>query len=377
MPGSFRFGLFITLWMLCLCPAVTASAATAPLSSRPAINQIPTTYENATITEDVSWRGSVVIKGALVVAAQATLRIEPGTVIRFMTVSSSRQLPRLVVMGRIQSIGTLDRPILFTAGSATLVKGGAWGGLLLLSSEKRNQLEHCRIEGAETGLEGRFSIVTAKALSITRSTNGCILRDSTASLASSNINDCDTGLEAHDSEVELRDATLAANRRGMSLFRSSVVMSSVVVTGSTELAILSDDCRLKFTACEISDNAGGARVTGGEGQIFLSSFVRNRETALHLASARLKISRCRISDNLRDGLRLEDDRATIWGNAISDNGGYNLVSAGRDTVNAVQNWWGSSVESVIAAKLSAAATVQRSAAVNVFPWLSEKPAIFP
>jgi parallel beta helix pectate lyase-like protein len=377
VSSSFQFGLFITLCIISLCPAVTASAATAPQSLRPAINQVTTAYENATITEDVSWRGIVVVKGALVVAPQTTLRIEPGTEIRFMATKGSRQLPRLVVMGRIEGVGTLDRPILFTSGSATPVKRGAWGGIVLLSSEKRNQLEHCRIEGAETGLEGRFSAVTTKALSIIRSTNGCILRDSTASLESSNFNDCDTGLEAHDSEVELRDATVASNRRGMLLFRSSVVMSSAVVTGSTQQAILSEDCRLKFNSCEISDNAGGAHIKGGEGQVFLSRFVRNRETALHLVSARVKISRCRIADNLRDGLKLEDGRATIWGNSISDNGGYNLVYAGWDTVNAMQNWWGSSDESAIAVKLSVTAGAQRSAAVNVFPWLFEKPAIFP
>ena len=57
-------------------------------------------------------------------------------------------------------------------------------------------------------------------------------------------------------------------------------------------------------------------------------FMRNIETALHLAAARLKINRCQITDNLRDGLKLEDGRATVWGNSFSGNGGYNLVNAG-------------------------------------------------
>ena len=70
--------------MPCLCPPAASSAAPVPLSLKPVVPQIPVAYENATITEDVSWRGSVVVKGALVVAPQATLRIEPGTAIRFM-----------------------------------------------------------------------------------------------------------------------------------------------------------------------------------------------------------------------------------------------------------------------------------------------------
>lgn len=334
-----------------------------------AAEQVTATYVNATLSEDTHWRGSIVVKGSLVVAPQATLRIEPGTVIRFTAVNGSLALPLLVVRGRIQSVGTVERPILFTSGSA-LPNKGAWGGLLLLSSEKRNQLEHCRIEGAETGLEARFSNITAKALSVTRSTNGCVLRDTLATLASSNISACDTGLEVHDSELELHDATFAANRRGLLMYRSSVVMATVSVTGSTQQALQSEDCRIKFSSCEFSNNALGAQITGGEGQIFLSSFVRNRDTALTLSKARLKVSRCQISDNLRDGLKLEEDRATVWGNAISDNGGYNLVNAGSTAVNVRQNWWGSSVETLIVAKLSG------RAAVNVFPSLLEKPAIF-
>ena len=366
---SFSICLLTILWVLSAFPLY----ATAALQGRTAITA---TYVNATFTEDTSWRGTIIVKGFVVVAPQTTLRIEPGTVIRFMAIQGSAQLPRLVVMGRIQSVGTADRPILFAPGDAQSNKGD-WGGVLLLSSEKRNLLEHCRIEGAETGLEARFSTFTAKALSITRSTTGCILRDSTVTLTSPNINACDTGLEAHDSEIELHAATFAANRRGMVLSRSSVVMTTVVVTGSTQQAMVTNDCRLKINSCEISDNAAGAHIIGGEGQVFLSRFVRNRQTALHLDTARLKISRCQISDNLHDGLKLEDDRATVWENAISDNGGYNLVYNGRDTVNATLNWWGSSSEATITAKLSATGTPQRSAAVNVFPWLFEKPAIFP
>jgi len=374
--NSFLILLLCTLWMLSPAGVSTLYAAPAPQDRKSVSDQVSTTYVNSTFTEDVSWRGTILVKGFVVVAPQATLRIEPGTMIRFMASDGSKQLPRLVVMGRIQSVGTVDSPILFAPHQAVSNRGD-WGGVLLLSSEKRNQLEHCRIEGAETGLEARFSTFTAKKLTITRSTTGCSLRDSIVTLTAPDITACDTGVEAHDSEVELRDATLSANRRGMLLYRSSVVMTAVAVTGSTGQAIATDDCRLKITSCEISGNAVGARIVGGEGQVVLSRFVRNRDTALHLAASRLKISRCQITDNARDGLRLEDDRAAIWGNAISDNGGFNLVYTGSDSIHALQNWWGTSKEASVVAKISVAAGIRPSPAVHVFPWLSEKPAIFP
>jgi hypothetical protein len=363
--------------LLSLCTAAPLLAAPAAQPRKSAVSQITAAYENTTITEDVSWSGTVVIKGALVVAPQATLRIEPGAEIRFSAAKGSRQLPRLVVMGRIMAVGSLDRPILFSAVSVRPAKRGDWGGILLLSSEKRNQLEHCRIEGADTALEGRFSSFSAKSLFISASTTGIAVFDSTATLKASSVSGCETGVDAHDSEIELRDTSVAQNRRGLTLYRTSTVMSSVTVTGNSLLGMLAEECRIKMTSCEISANKVGAQIKGGEGQLFMSRFTRNNETALHLTLARLKVSRCQFSDNLRDGLRLEDSRSSVWGNSFSGNGNYNLVNAGTETISAVQNWWGAADEPAITAKLLDATRDGRYGRVQIFPWLQEKPTILP
>ena len=364
---------------LTLLLAASLPAAQEPPSSpgRQAASQITAVYENATLTEDVTWRGTVVVKGALTVAPQATLRIDPGAEIRFAPAKGSRQLPRLIVMGRIQAVGTLDKPILFSPVTAAAPRRGDWGGILLLSSEKRNQLEQCRIEGAETALEGRFSSFSAKSLFITASSAGLLLRDSTCNLAASGISGCETGIEAHDSEIELRDTTVAQNRRGLALFRTATVLASVTVTGNSQLGLLAEECRLRLSSCEVSANKVGAQVKGGEGQLTMSRFVRNIETALHLSGARLKVWRCLFNDNLRDGLRLEDNRSTVWGNSFSGNGNYNLVNAGNDTVTAVQNWWGAADEQSITAKLPDSVRDARYGRVTIFPWLPEKPALLP
>jgi hypothetical protein len=375
--SSFRFVLFISLCLPCLSLAATPSAAPVPQSPRPVVSQITSVYENATITEDLSLRGVVAIKGALTVAPQATLRIEPGTEIRFSAVKGSSQLPRLVVMGRIQAVGTLDRPILLSSTSVSPVKKGAWGGILLLSSEKRNQLEHARIEGAEVALEGRFPSSALKSVSFTQSKTGLSLRDCTANVMSSSISDCDTGVEAHDSELELRDTAVAQNRRGTALIRSSVVMSSVTMTGNSQHGIMTEEGRIKMTSCEVSGNGVGAHIKGGEGQLFMCRFVRNIDTALHIATARLKVNRCQISENLRDGLKLADGRATVWGNAFSGNGGYNIVNTGPESITVAQNWWGAADEASLKSKIFDASLNGRIGVVNVFPWLLEKPALLP
>jgi hypothetical protein len=333
-------------------------------------------YENATLTEDVTWRGTVLIRGALVVAPQATLRIEPGTTVRFARVEGGLRKARLVVMGRIQSIGTAERPILFSAEAPTPVKGD-WGGILLLSTEKHNQFEHTAVEGAETALEARFSSFSAKSVRISLSKTGLALRDSTVSVEASSFSACETGVEVHDGEFELRDSSVSTNRLGMFLSRSSVVLASASVTDNGQQGIRAEECRLRISSCSISSNGAGAVVTGGEGQIVMTRFMRNKDTALHLDSVRMKVNRSLFADNDHDALRTEDGRATVWGCAFRGNGGFNLYNAGQEDVVAVQNWWGTSEEKAVSSKIFDGSHDPRFGTVQLFPWLASQPSILP
>ncbi len=146
--------LFATCFFFCM--------TTISLAAEPGTTVV---YDGAVLTEDVTWRGSILVKGFVVVAPQATLRIDPGTVVRFAA-TAAQQLPNLVVQGRLHAAGTGERPIMLTSDRSRPARG-AWGGIVLLSTEKRNLLEHCRIEYAETGIDLRFSTITLKTVSIT------------------------------------------------------------------------------------------------------------------------------------------------------------------------------------------------------------------
>lgn len=343
---------------------------------RTVIAQGDFSYENATLAEDVTWRGTVLVRGHLVIAPQATLRIEPGTVVRFMKSAIMRQAPRLVVMGRLQCNGTVENPVLF-APNFTAAARGDWGGILLLSSEKRNQCDNSRFEGAETAIEAHFSTFTAKGVTISRTGTGLLLRDSIVTLTAAVISDCETGLEAHDSELDLREGILANNRRGIAAYRSALALTMMNVRGSEQQGIMANECRVKFNTCELAVNGVGALLKGGEGQILMSRFEKNNDVGLHLSGARIKVQRCLFADNLGDGIRMDDGRGIVWASAFSGNGGYNLANNGREDVSAVQNWWGSNDEATIVAKLLVSSKDTRVGAIEFAPWLAEKPLALP
>ncbi|HEY3308947.1 MAG TPA: right-handed parallel beta-helix repeat-containing protein [Desulfuromonadaceae bacterium] len=338
------------------------------------LTQADFSYQNATLSEDTTWRGSVLIRGSLVIAPQATLRIEPGTVVRFMRSAGQRQTPRLVVMGRLQCSGTVEKPVSFSSNYSGPMKGD-WGGIFFITTDKRNQIEFCRIEGAETAIAGHFSTVTAKGVSITRAVTGIVARDSVVSLANLVISDCETGLDVHDSEIDLREGNLTENRRGISAQRSSLAISQLAIRASEQQGILAEDCRIRISNCELSANAVGAKLKGGEGQIFLTRFTKNSATGLHLSGARVKVQRCLFAENLADGIQMDDGRGVVLTSSFINNGGYNLINNGREDIIAVQNWWGSSNEETILAKLRG--TGKDARFVEIAPWLAEKPAGMP
>ncbi|MHB8059121.1 MAG: right-handed parallel beta-helix repeat-containing protein [Desulfuromonadaceae bacterium] len=332
-------------------------------------------YDRTALTEDVTWRGSIIVRGFVVVAPHATLRIEPGTVVRFAPTADG-QLPGLVIQGRLHAAGTSERPVLLTADKSRQVRG-SWGGIALLSTEKRNLMEHCRIEYAETGIDLRFSVITLQSVSIVHAQTALLSHDGIVQMSGGVITDSIVGIKVYNSELDGRDMTISSCRQGCVLNKSAVVFSSVNIINNQQTGLEAEDCRLKVVGGEFSGNAAGARINGGEGQITMSRFLRNGLTALHLAGSRIKIQRCLFTDNTLDALRVEDGLALLLNNAFSSNGGYNLYNAGRDVVNARQNWWGSSDQLLIRQKIHGVSQDKNSAAVHIYPWLKEKPPLMP
>lgn len=354
-----------TFLAVCLFFCITSVALAA--------EQAPAVYDGAVLTEDVTWRGSILVRGFVVVAPQATLRIEPGTVVRFET-TVSRQLPTLVVQGRLHAAGTSERPIVLTSSKSVR---SSWGGIVLLSTEKRNLLEQCRIEYAETGIEVRFSTVTLKSVSIVQAQTALLSHDGVVQMTGGAISDSETGIEMYNSEFDGRDMVVTSCQRGSAFNKSAVMLAAVKINNNQQFGLDAEDCRIKFTGSEFAGNGLGVRIKGGEGQMAMSSFLRNRQTALHLSDSRIKVQRCLLADNIQDALRVEDGRSLFLNNAFRSNGGFNLYNAGRETVGARQNWWGGTDRSLIGQKIYDAARDKSCGAVNVFPWLNEKPLLMP
>ncbi|MFZ4857757.1 MAG: right-handed parallel beta-helix repeat-containing protein [Desulfuromonadaceae bacterium] len=345
-----------------------------PLLS-PAADLRSNEYTEAVISEDVTWRGSIVVRGFVVVAPQATLRVEPGTVVRFAKTATGH-MPNLVVQGRLQASGSVEQPIVFTSDSSSPSRG-EWGGIVLLSTEKRNQLDQCRIKYAQSGVDARFSNITLNAVAIEQAQTGVLSYDSVVQMNGSSVTDSGTGIEIHTSEFEARGITLTSCQRGALFYSSSVLISTARISNNLLSGLELSDCRIKITSGDISENELGIRIKGGEGQLFMTSFLRNKRSALHLLGSRVKIQRCLFADNSQDAVRTEDGLALLMNNAFSGNDGFNLYNAGSEGVSARQNWWGTTDQRKISQKIYDQSRDKNAGIVQMYPWLNEKPQLTP
>jgi len=323
--------------------SVPLSTVPAPAGKKPvyydAGADFTISYHNNVLTEDVTWRGRVLVAGVLTIAPQATVNIEPGTVISFIPSPNGYQLGALLVKGRIAAVGTADKQILFKAATSD-ISPDTWQGIIVLGSEKINVFEYCRIEGATVGLDSIFSTVSLKNTVIHTCRTGARLQNSLFQAMGGGVSGSDVGYALLDSESYLRNVSCTGNIMGVSLSRGSLRVKGSSFSGNTARALDAIDSKVKITGAVFSKNGTGIALAGSEGAIETSKFVENREYGLQLANSRMKIFNNLIFMNTGIGIMSDTAGSAAWGNNISRNGLYDFYNAGSEEFRAIANWWG-------------------------------------
>ena len=294
-------------------------------------------YPELVLSEDTVWRGEVLVEGALTVAPQATLTVEPGTVVRFRR--KGAQTPSLVVQGRIVAAGTKETPVLFTSNFAVPAPSD-WQGIMLLGSEKKNLLENCRIQGAQTGLEALFSSVTLKNVRVERSATGMRFQDTLLAMEAGGVSDCDTGLSFAESEATLRGIAVEGNRLGVVAKRSSLYLFEPSLAGNQAAAFSGAECRVRIQGGVVAGNGSGVTFLECQGAVSGAKVAKNREFGMSLTASRIRVHGNQITGNGNNGVIVFDGSSVAWDNAIHENAGYDLYNAGTEEFRAPGNWWG-------------------------------------
>ena len=338
------------------------------------LGAVEATYREQTITEDTVWRGVVVLEGAVTVAPQATLTIMPGAVVvAKSTDAGGLGGTSLFVQGRLVAQGDADRPVLFTSVFAA-PQPGDWYGVILQGSEKKNQLDNCRIEGAERGVESHYSSFSAAGIAIAHCRIGLRLLDSLTSIRGITVSDSPTGVMIQSGETDLRDGVVSGGQTGIAAEAGSVILRQVTVQGAAT-GLVADGVRLQVRGAVFAGNGTGLSLVACEGEVVGTRVVDNQDEGVCLKRSRLKLHGNEISGNGRVGLRLGDDLAALWGNSIRNNGAVELAYDGAGDLSLPGNWWGGLSLSELNRKVVLGRVTDPPARVLLVPLLSAPPVL--
>lgn len=181
-------------------------------------------YADHVLTEDTVWSGEVTIEGVLLVGRKATLRIRPGTRVRFRKTDRDNDGigdGEIRILGRLLAEGTPGSPILFES-AAEKPQPRDWSYLLLFTSGRKSIIDHCWFRHAFSGVQVHFS--TASISNSLFETNNEGIRFGRARLAITNNllqhNDVAIRFTRMEGPVKITANEIRANRRGVFLVPS-------------------------------------------------------------------------------------------------------------------------------------------------------------
>jgi len=262
------------------------------------------------VSADTRWSaadGPLVLTGKTTVAEGATLTIEAGLTVHFVTGA------QLVVEGALVAKGTVEKPITLTSVATRDPSPFDGEGVVIAkSSAGRSVLDRCLFEFQRVGL----SVVGASPLirDCTFRRNGqagLAVERGSPRLEGVNLFVANTGsgIRTEGADVVIRRCAVARNSGdGIALAgKSNPRVEACRIVGNARAGIVADNfASPTIVGCEIADNRGDG--------IACSRF------------AQAKILECIIRDNAGAGIRCtRNSDPEITGNLITGNRGYPIV----------------------------------------------------
>ncbi len=130
----------------------------AMLFSAPLIAE-PITFHDQVLESDTFWSGEILVEGVIVVGRKATLRIAPGTVIRFKKIDTNHDGvgdSEIRVLGQLLATGTKGNRIRFESAEQKPASKD-WSYVLLFTSSQKSEIRFCEFFHAFSGVQVHFS----------------------------------------------------------------------------------------------------------------------------------------------------------------------------------------------------------------------------
>ena len=165
----------------------------------------PFVWPTEEIAGDTAWLGAVVVPRKVTLAHGYTLRVMPGTVVRFARKAS------LWLNGNFEAVGTPERRIAFTSLEPT-DEQAYWDQITTEYAEAR--VEYCDFSHANMGLHSHFSVVRLKNCTFTGNESGFRFRGGPNDISNNLFKNNMFGMVAYFAKAEITGNIITGNDIG-------------------------------------------------------------------------------------------------------------------------------------------------------------------
>ncbi|MDI6839604.1 MAG: alpha/beta fold hydrolase [bacterium] len=357
-------------------------------------------YTWGPIEADTTFSGIVSIGGELIVPADKTLTIEPGTTVRFA--AGIEPLTGLSVEGRLNAMGTEDSPIMFTSDAA-IPKADDWQGITFRTTDKHGcehkitqimgtqitqlidteeteiqlQIADCKLQNAKMGTQimdteetELNSLPVSQLISLLETKSDpkekikdCIVeyayrgisvldKDRKLEVQKCRISDClDAGVYSLANQLSLMQNTIVHNGRGIWVDKGKTEVKSSIITNSWDAGVYATNTAVVDVKNDtLLSNATGLWYTNGSsGEVKNSTIMDNETGILTSGSSSPSVKLTNIVDNTSYGVYIDERSQPNLGdknankesrNVIHNNSKYDVYNNTPNTIWAQRNYWG-------------------------------------
>jgi hypothetical protein len=181
-------------------------------------------YGDHVIDSDTVWAGEVLIEGVVLVGRKATLRIKPGTTVRFRKTDRDNDGigdSEIRILGRVLAEGKPESPILFESAEHH-PRPRDWSYLLIFTSGKKSSIDYCRFRHAFSGVQVHFSTAVISNSIFEENNEGVRFGRARLSITNNLFQNNEVGIRFTRMEgpVRITRNEITENRRGIFLVPS-------------------------------------------------------------------------------------------------------------------------------------------------------------
>lgn len=179
----------------------------------------PNIVGDQVLQTDTLWSGDILIQGVVVVGRKATLKIAPGTNIRFKKIDRNHDGigdSEIRVLGRLLAIGTETSRIRFQSAEKQPAAKD-WSYILVFTSGKKSEMRFCDFSHAFSGMQVHFSTVRISDCLFTGNHEGLRFGRADLEITRNAFTGNDTGIRFTRMEgpASIRNNSITQNRIGM------------------------------------------------------------------------------------------------------------------------------------------------------------------